>query len=46
MVYTLWNPWLKNYNGEYCLGYTKFWTSVHRYGWIDQDMKFEMTGKR
>ena len=46
MVYTLWNPWLKNYNGEYCLGYTKFWTSVFRYGWIDGDMKYEMTGKR
>ena len=46
LTYTMWNPWLKNYNGEYCLGYTKFWCSISRYGWIDRDMKFEMTGKR
>lgn len=46
LTYTMWNPWLKNYNGEYCLGYTKFWCSIARYGWIDGDMKYEMTGKR
>jgi peptide/nickel transport system substrate-binding protein len=37
-TYSFWNPWLKNYNGEYSAG---FW----QFAWIDQDMKKSMTGR-
>jgi len=40
-----WQPWLKRYHGEYCTGYTQFNGWV-RYCWIDQDLKYELTGKR
>ena len=36
--YTIWQPWLKNYNGEYGLGGGHFfeWT---RYAWVDEELK-------
>ncbi|MEE8353465.1 MAG: ABC transporter substrate-binding protein [Dehalococcoidales bacterium] len=42
--YTFWQPWVKNYDGEYCMGYTNFWTSLYRFGWVDQETKVEWTG--
>jgi len=44
--FTFWQPWLKNYHGEYCLGYTKLWASLYRFSWIDQDLKYKLIGKR
>jgi peptide/nickel transport system substrate-binding protein len=43
--HAFWQPWLKGYNGEYCLGYTAFNTSPYRFGWIDQNLKAEMMGE-
>jgi len=43
--YVLWWPWLNNYYGTYACGYYNFGATV-KYSWIDQDLKFEMTGKR
>jgi hypothetical protein len=40
-TYTFWQPWVKNYHGEYALGYNASWP---KYIWIDQDMKEQMTG--
>jgi len=44
-TYTMWWPWVKAYHGEYCVGFEDYhdWA---RYIWIDQDMKYEMTGTR
>jgi len=39
-TYRIWQPWLKNYYGE---GPTKFWL---KYAWIDQDLKYSITGRR
>ncbi|MFC2069879.1 ABC transporter substrate-binding protein [Chloroflexota bacterium] len=39
--YNMWWPWLKNYDGQYCLGPVNFYTFV-KYTWIDQDMKTSM----
>jgi peptide/nickel transport system substrate-binding protein len=36
--YTLWQPWVKNYNGEDWLSYSHF-DEFNQYIWIDQDMK-------
>ncbi len=38
--YRIWQPWLRNYYGASDL---KFWV---QWAWIDQDMKFDMTGRR
>ncbi len=38
--YRIWQPWLRNYYGA---NDVKFWL---RWAWIDQDMKFDMTGRR
>lgn len=38
VYYYFWAPWLKSYQGEAVWPY--------RYAWIDQDMRYEMTGKR
>jgi len=37
--YRIWQPWLKNYYGANDM---KFWV---KWAWIDQDMKFDMTGR-
>ena len=44
-VYTFWQPWIKNYNGELNVGYTNLF-SYTDYIWIDQDLREEMTGRR
>ncbi len=42
-IYTFWQPWLKNYNGEgmidYSMGCAMTWV------WVDQTMKSSMTGR-
>lgn len=40
-----WQPWLKNYHGEYSVGYLNFgsWT---QWVWLDLDLKEEMIGTR
>jgi len=46
--YLFWAPWLKNYSGELGLGLTSEMgaTEKYRYMWVDQDLKFEITGQR
>ena len=44
-VYSVWQPWLKNYHGETTLNFTGG-LSWAKYVWIDQDMKEQMTGRR
>jgi len=46
-VYWFWMPWLKGYAGEVGVGPDPGENSgVFRYCWIDQDLKYEMTGTR
>jgi peptide/nickel transport system substrate-binding protein len=40
-TYSLWWPWLKNYNGERLVGYMVA-DNWNKYVWIDQDLKAEM----
>ena len=44
-TYKFWPPWVKDYHGESYPGYLNSykWPS---YIWIDQDLKYEMTGRR
>jgi len=44
-VYNLWQPWVKNFHGEYSLGRTDY-RGFSPYIWLDLDMKEEMIGKR
>ena len=44
-AYTLWQPWVKGYNGELDLGYYKAY-SFAPFVWIDQDLKEAKLGKR
>jgi ABC-type transport system substrate-binding protein len=37
-IYTFWQPWLKNYHGEYCVGYLHYF-NFSRWIWIDQNAK-------
>jgi len=46
MVYTFWQPWLKGYGGEFMIGYNSNWGVFHKYVWLDQDLKEEMTSTR
>ncbi|HUV43216.1 MAG TPA: ABC transporter substrate-binding protein [Dehalococcoidales bacterium] len=43
-----WWPWLANYHGEADLGKPDEtrWGEIPKYLWIDQDLKYEITGKR
>ncbi|HEY94519.1 MAG TPA: hypothetical protein G4O15_06225 [Dehalococcoidia bacterium] len=42
--YICWQPWLKNYSGEYLVGYyNEIWP---QYVWLDLDLKEELTGRR
>jgi len=45
VYYRFWPPWLKGYQGEVQL---RSWPSLALYArvWIDQDLKYEMTGTR
>jgi len=46
MLYQFWQPWIKNYNGEYEVGYMACFFNWSYFIWIDQDLKEEMTGMR
>ena len=40
-IYTFWKPWVKNYHGEYCVGYLHYFNFT-RWIWIDQGLKKSM----
>jgi ABC-type transport system substrate-binding protein len=42
--YVAWQPWLKNYNGEYAMGNTAF-PNFTKWAWIDQDLKKARLGE-
>jgi peptide/nickel transport system substrate-binding protein len=44
---TFWWPWLKNFSGERDLGWPDetAWGEIPKYIWVDQDLKFQLTGK-
>ena len=44
-IYHSWHPWLKGYDGEWCMGNMDH-DMFPKFVWIDQDMKEEMTGSR
>ncbi|MFC1861979.1 ABC transporter substrate-binding protein, partial [Chloroflexota bacterium] len=44
-VFSMWQPWVKDYHGEVSVGYINYFTFA-QYLWIDQDLKEEMTGRR
>ena len=44
-LYRFWQPWLKGYNGEYTVGMESE-DNFPIWVWLDQDLKYEMTGKR
>ncbi len=45
--YIFWQPWLKGYHGEYQIGPSDdYHVGFVKYVWIDQDLKYEMTGRR
>ena len=46
MLYQFWQPWIKNYQDEYEVGYMACFFNWSYYIWIDQDLKEEMTGMR
>jgi len=43
--YTMWQPWVKSYNGEWCVG-TNWYYNFPNFIWLDQDLKEKMTGRR
>jgi len=43
--YVFWTPWLKMYSGEVADGPVEY-TDFIRYLWIDQDLKYQMSGQR
>ncbi|MGR3296222.1 MAG: hypothetical protein ACUZ8A_08360 [Candidatus Bathyanammoxibius sp.] len=44
--FKFWQPWLKRQSGEYYIGTSPGYSSSLIYAWVDQDLKFEMTGER
>ena len=42
--YRFWWPWVKNYSGEYSIGYYNTYNYA-KYIWIDQELKESMLGK-
>ena len=46
--YFFWTPWLKGYQGEIGVGPTSEMgaNGVWRYVWVDQDLKYSVTGRR
>jgi peptide/nickel transport system substrate-binding protein len=42
--YAMWWPWVKNYHGEYSVGYYNFGI-VNKYTWQDLSLKKQMTGR-
>jgi peptide/nickel transport system substrate-binding protein len=43
-LYTMWWPWVKNYNGEYCVGYYNYWLT-QKYASRDVTLKKKMIGQ-
>lgn len=43
-LYTAWWPWVKNYHGEYSIGYMDLF-NFPIYAWLDSDLKARMTGR-
>ncbi len=44
-IYSMWQPWVKNYHGEAMSSRVNRYDYV-RYTWVDQDLKQQMTGRR
>jgi peptide/nickel transport system substrate-binding protein len=44
-VFTMWQPWVKNFHGEDYVGYHNQ-NTWPKYIWLDRDLKEEMIGKR
>jgi peptide/nickel transport system substrate-binding protein len=42
--YNMWWPWVKNYHGEYSVGYYNFFLSS-KYTWRDQTLKKQLVGQ-
>jgi hypothetical protein len=42
--HVFWTPWVKNYHGEYNVGYYN-WFTFTKWVWIDQDLKKQLTGR-
>ena len=45
LTYYVWWPWVKDYNGEYSVGRSKYY-NWPKWVWIDQDLKEDMTRRR
>ena len=43
--YTIWQPWVKQFSGEFTVGYSQPYNFAP-WVWIDQDMKEKLTGQR
>lgn len=41
-AFIMWWPWLRDYDGEWCIGYVGNWPDAQHYIWLDTDMKEEM----
>ena len=46
LFYQFWQPWIKNYTGEYEVGYMANFFAWSYFIWVDQDLKEEITGTR
>lgn len=44
-LFTAWQPWVKGYSGEFELSYCDHWNFAS-YLWIDQDLKYELMGRK
>ena len=44
-LFTMWQPWVMGYHGENYVGYYNV-TMYIRYIWLDQDLRYETTGRR
>lgn len=42
-TYTFWQPWLKNFHGEWSVGLSNMENWI-RWAWVDQELKQQMTG--
>jgi peptide/nickel transport system substrate-binding protein len=43
-LYTMWWPWVKNYHGEYCVGYYNYWIT-QKFTWRDMSLKNQILGR-
>jgi ABC-type transport system substrate-binding protein len=40
--YIMWWPWVRDYQGEWAVGWGNHWPNAYMYTWMDEDMKEEM----